>query len=672
MATMPAGWDIIVPAERSLTPEDQALEAILNSGLGAELDKVIFDGRIHRFKTQGDKAREKSGWYIFYADRLPAGAFGSWRGDVCIRWCAKSEQALTEAERDELDAIHARIAAERAAEAKKQHEAAAAVCAEIWNSTTPASPEHPYLKRKGVGVHGLHQTGDGRLIMPVFIEGRLTSLQYIDADSSKQFHSGGEIACGYYMIPAESSEVKTLYVCEGFATGASIAEATNAAVIVALNAGNLLKVAPWVRDKIGAAGDLVIVADNDPTGIGQEKAAQAAALSKARVIIPPEPGDANDYAAAHGGPALTKLLEGRERWLVKGRDFYAQPAPIRWLIKKWIPRDSYGMVFGASGAGKSFVMVDMAMTIAAQLPEWNGMKVRGGPVVYLAGEGIHGMKARMAGWVQEHGRDVDDIYVSRSGCDLNTDAGYSQVVNDIDAWKVKPVLIIVDTLNRFMMGDENAASDARGMNNYCGLLMNRYGCSVLVVHHTGVNAEAKDRARGSSAFKGAMDVEIKIESNGAGVVLLTQMKSKDSALAPCVALEQKQISINGWFDEDGDPVTTLVLEPSDDLYATDGGKEKKRSKTAQKCLDAFVEAGRKHGTFDTEGRFSGVTVEDWRDTFYSMHDADENKSKIRVAFKRGRDELEESGEIAGEGEVYHFSGDFAEFRERAVFHASKS
>ena len=75
MAILPTGWNDTT--QHSDPPEQQALDAILSADLGAELDRVELDGRIHRFKVRGDKSREKSGWYKSYGDRMPAGAFGN-------------------------------------------------------------------------------------------------------------------------------------------------------------------------------------------------------------------------------------------------------------------------------------------------------------------------------------------------------------------------------------------------------------------------------------------------------------------------------------------------------------------------------------------------------------------------------------------------------------------
>jgi len=618
---------------------------------------VELDGRVHRFRVRGDKARQKSGWYKIFGDRLPAGAFGNWRGDVCIKWHARGTQLLTDADREEIEAIQARVLYEREQEAKRQHAAAAQSAAHIWQTTADAAADHPYLTRKGVKPHGLHQTNDGRLVMPIYVGDRLTSLQYIDGDGGKCFHAGGEVAAGYYMIPATQRESRTLYICEGYATGASIAEATGAAVAVALNAGNLLKVAPWIRTQL-PDGDLVIVADNDANGVGQEKAHEAAALSGARVIVPPEEGDANDYAQR--GRDLAALLTQRRPWLIKGRDFYKKPDPIKWLIKGWVQSNALMMCFGESGAGKTFFVLDLALTIASGMTDWHGHRVKPGPVVYLAGEGHYGLKARIAAWVHERGRDVDDIYVSESACDLNTDEGYSKVVREINDYEARPVLIVVDTLNRFLLGDENKADDARSMIDRCGRLMQEFGCSVLIVHHTGVSPDARTRARGSSAFKGAMDVELLVEAVAGGAIKVTQTKSKDAEVPPPLCFDKVQTTVPGWYDDDGDPVTSVVLEPAEAVKAEG---ETKRGKAAQRGMDAYEQAARTKGHLVGD-MFGGVDLEDWRDAFEALGPEDETRDAKRSLFSRAKKQLLESREIVAKNMRFYPGGNLAELRER--------
>jgi hypothetical protein len=110
------------------------------------------------------------------------------------------------------------------------------------------------------------------------------------------------------------------------------------------------------------------------------------------------------------------------------------------------------------------------------------------------------------------------------------------------------------------LGDENSAQDAKTMLDACAWLMREFSCSVVLVHHTGVSDEAQHRARGSSAWRGALDIEISVVPGGEHKPIeLVQRKSKDAELAKPVYLGLRGVTIDGWMDEDGEPVTSAVL-----------------------------------------------------------------------------------------------------------------
>jgi len=119
----------------------------------------------------------------------------------------------------------------------------------------------------------------------------------------------------------------------------------------------------------------------------------------------------------------------------------------------------------------------------------------------------------------------------------------------------------VDTLHRFLLGDENSAQDAKTMLDACGNLMSEFFCSVLLVHHTGVSDEAQHRARGSSAWRGALDIEISVVPPKAedAPIEIIQRKSKDAEMALPMYVNLKSVPIDGWLDEDGEQVTSAVV-----------------------------------------------------------------------------------------------------------------
>jgi hypothetical protein len=218
------------------------------------------------------------------------------------------------------------------------------------------------------------------------------------------------------------------------------------------------------------------------------------------------------------------------------------------------------MVHGPSGGGKTFVVLDWCLRMASGTEDWAGHKVRQGNVVYLAGEGHHGLRGRVAAWKHHHKVGKLAMWLSKDGCDLNTPTGYLKVVEQVRMLKDRPSVIVVDTLHRFLSGDENSAQDAKTMLDACNALMQEFNCSVILVHHTGVSDEAQHRARGSSAWRGALDIEISIVPGKEGVPMqIVQRKSKDAELAETIHVELQQVAIPGWRDEDNQQVTSAVI-----------------------------------------------------------------------------------------------------------------
>jgi putative DNA primase/helicase len=563
------------PPKLSKPPEDQLLEAILESGLEAP-DSIQIDGKIHRFNSG---KRDRSSWYVAFPGALPAGRFGDWRLGIDQLWRADIGRSLSVAEEMSLAKVNAEAQRLRQQLREKQHEAATESVREIWDRAAEATG-HPYLERKRIGPHGARITTDGRLMIPLLDEtGEIRSIQYISHSGEKLYHSGAPTRGTLYQI-GENSEPGPIYIAEGFATAATIHETMNRPCIAAFSASALVIVTGIVRETYGKTQEIVIVADNDRSEVGLRYAEQASAKYGARVVMPPEVGqDANDYALA-GGNLQDLLSPQTEDWLVLADAFAAQPAPTRWLVKHWVPEESLIMVHGPSGSGKTFLVLDWALRISSMVSTWQDLKVRGGNVVYLAGEGHNGLRSRIAAWKQEHRQNVLNCWLSRDGLDLNSPQGYQRVVESLRALPHPPCLIVVDTLHRFLAGDENSSQDAKTMLDACSGLMREFETSVLLVHHTGVNEESQHRARGSSAWRGALDIEISVipAKSEEEPIQVIQRKNKDSEIASARAVELKKVSIEGWFDEDGDPVTSAVCIESE---------KKTKAPENQKILNAW-------------------------------------------------------------------------------------
>ena len=565
------GGAYMPPKKIIKSPENQLLDAIMATDLEPP-SEVILDGRIHRF------GKNKSSWYVAFGDTIPAGRFGDWKLGLDCIFKGESDRDLTTVEQIAITNRIKEAKLKRDEEEKKRRDVAADTVDSIWSSGALATAEHPYLKRKGIQAHGTRITGDGRLMIPLYFDDEIASIQYIQADGEKRYHTGGRTG-GCYLVLGEVSD--TVYITEGFATAATIHEVTGAQVYVAFSASNL----PAATEKAKESGkSLVVVADNDASGVGKSYADQASAKHGARVVMPPEIGmDANDYHQA-GHDLFELLIPKKTEWLVAADEYCKQPAPISWMIKGWVQDQSLMMVHGPSGGGKTFLALDWLLSIAAGLPEWHGHKIRQQNVVYLCGEGHHGLRSRIAAWKQRHPTaDLSRFLISKTGCDLNTPEGYALVVQSIRDIDIEVGIVGVDTLHRFMNGDENSAQDAKTMIDACNGIMKEFTCSTLLVHHTGVSEEAQHRARGSSAWRGALDIEVSVvPSKGDKPIEIVQRKSKDAELSQSVFLKLERQDIDGWFDEDNEPVSSAVLAKADAPERDDG-----KLRSAKKMFEAM-------------------------------------------------------------------------------------
>ena len=560
------GGAFVPPAENIPASPESQLRASMRE-VGIEPPTTIYmDGNIHRYSTKlkgSGGAGDKPGWYVVYNDQIPAGRFGDWRAGIEVSFRADIGRKFTASE----EMAHSRRMSEaktlRDAEIAKQHEVAEDVVSKIWGECIGAHPDHPYLKRKNIKPNNARVTGDGRLVVPLLNQdGLISSLQYIAADGTKLYQKGGATS-GKFWTVGNPENNKVIYIAEGFATGSTIHEVTGSACIIAYSASNLVPVTAIIRETYGATQDIVIVADNDESGVGLKYADQASAKYGARIVIPPELGDANDFVT-NGGDLLGLLTPQSDDWLILADDLSCQPAPIKWLIKNWLQENALIMVHGPSGGGKTFMVLDQCLRIASGGGEWMGHKVKSGSVVYFAGEGHHGLRGRIAAWKQKHYVQKLNMWVSKSGCDLNTPAGYQRVRAVLLELDIAPSLLVFDTLHRFLLGDENSAQDAKTMLDACAALMLEFKGSVALVHHTGVSSEAQHRARGSSAWRGALDIEISVAAGDENKPMqISQKKSKDSETAQDIYATLEKIAINGWIDEDGEQVYSAVLIEED-------------------------------------------------------------------------------------------------------------
>lgn len=246
----------------------EAFRSALLSDLGYAPYEIIADGQGHRFSTNG-KRGNKDGRYILHLEGIkPAGYYECLRQGIKRTWKDTTTpiQPLTPVQRQ---ALNSQIEAKRLNEAKRleaQHLSVSKQALAIWRKAQPASSAYPYLLKKNVTPY-LARMNQDDLIIPVHdVNNKLWSVQFIAPNGEKRFLKGGRkhgLFCSLTCKVHDLAHKDKVLVCEGFATGATIATLEpNHAVIVAFDAGNL---DPVVDALLSRFPDLPIelIADND-------------------------------------------------------------------------------------------------------------------------------------------------------------------------------------------------------------------------------------------------------------------------------------------------------------------------------------------------------------------------------------------------------------------------
>jgi putative DNA primase/helicase len=514
--------------------------AIQSAGL-IPPDVIEQDGKLHRFAANG-KRDDDAGFYVLHGDGIPAGSFGDWRTGQSQTWRADIGRKLTPAE----DAAHRAKAEamqrEREAERVRQQAEATAKAGAIWKAAQPAPEDHPYLTRKGIKANGARLHNDALVIPMRDSEGVLHSLQFIGPDGDKRFLAGGRVKGCYFGI-GNPKGAAALCIDEGFATGATIHEATGYPAAVAFNAGNLRLVARAMREKFPDL-PLIFCADDDyRTGgnPGLTKATEAARSVGGLLAIPEFGADRPDKATDFNDMAM---YQGREAVRIAIANACApdketyQPAavdapassriialdisellmrdfpPMEPLLAPWLCKQHVDMVYAWRGVGKTHFAFGVAYAVAGggKFLKWKADKPR--RVVYIDGEMAGAaIKARLAAIVEsapdEH--EPPEGYLRIITPDIQ-----DLPLPDLASWEGQAALepciadaelIVVDNLSCLMRGGAENEGEAWMPVAEWALRMRKQGKAVLFVHHAGKAGQQ----RGSSRREDLMDVVIKLE-----------------------------------------------------------------------------------------------------------------------------------------------------------------
>ncbi len=306
-----------------MTAHYQAIDsfrlAMINA-LGCAPDHIDTSGKITRFSTNG-KSGDKSGWYHFWLNQaVPFGMFGDYRTGAKHEWRSIAPREYLS--REEYAIQQQQIAAARAEnlrKAKEEREAKRQALITDWKGGAPANLDHAYLTKKRVGAYGLRQYAgtnswyQGALLMPLRdIAGVFQGLQYIfpephliNGSMTDKIIRGTKSGC-FHHIGKVTNQDEIIFICEGYATSASIYEASDCPVVIAVDAGNLEKVGQLIRHKYPLAR-IIFCADNDVReegkalpNTGLEAARHAAIHCRGEVLSPKTTykADYNDILSA--------------------------------------------------------------------------------------------------------------------------------------------------------------------------------------------------------------------------------------------------------------------------------------------------------------------------------------------------------------------------------------
>ena len=320
-----------------------------------------------------------------------------------------------------------------------------------------------------------------------------------------------------------------VWLCEGYATGVSIYEATGQGVVIAFSANNLKAVGQTFQDKFGRR--LVIVADNDESGTG-EKAAMESGL---RYVLIPEPGmDANDYATKKGVEALRGLLETNSKPMIGIPDRSLLDKEIEWLIEGVFGRTGVYELFCYRGTGKSFMAIRIAMSVLFGVP-FGGHETRiaNGLVYYLVG-----MNEGQGLPITERLAASDLFFQAKTGMKSQWDRirtftipkgartpkigrkgkadDFPRLLETIKAEREKPALIIIDSLRANIDGDDSKQEDVNPFLENARILSSTFDCCVLFVHHQGKRGSESmlmGNDRGSSIIQDALEGAYRLDGS---------------------------------------------------------------------------------------------------------------------------------------------------------------
>ena len=238
------------------------------------------------------------------------------------------------------------------------------------------------------------------------------------------------------------------------------------------------------------------------------------------------------------------------------QDFFGGPRP-GWTVYNFLPKHGVGTVYGPSGSGKSFFVLDLACSVAFNQPFWD-LGIKPGNVFYVAAEGEIGMKNRAEAYRKTHNvPDRGRLTILADNPNVMLPKDVHDLIQAIKS-KGEVSLVVLDTFAQVTPGaNENSGEDIGLAIGHCQRIKKETGAFVLLVHHTG--KDVTKGARGWSGIKAAMDMEAEVTFPDGGTTrTVTVTKQKDGESGQVFNFQLKEVDLG--VDEDGRPVKSCVVQ----------------------------------------------------------------------------------------------------------------
>lgn len=288
----------------------------------------------------------------------------------------------------------------------------------------------------------------------------------------------------------------------------------------------------------------------------------------------------DDLSVKEGAPAESKPL--RFPFLPVG-EFVAAPAQQYW-IKGVVPEANLVVMFGESGSGKTFAVLDMVLAIARGV-SWRDRRVKQGRVAYIAAEGAGGLRKRLKAYAEFYGVDPGTLPVTLLADAPNflLAADVVDVIKGIQASGGARV-VVVDTFAQVTPGgNENAGEDVGKALEHCRQINRHTGATVVLVHHAG--KDSSRGARGWSGLKAAADAEIEVVRDGDDRTIRLS-KAKDDLDGSEWGFRLNVVAVGE--DEDGDPITSCVIEATSTTVQS-GNRGKKKGDVQRRVMRVLAD-----------------------------------------------------------------------------------